>query len=81
MRRTMLIVVLVLAGSVSATKTTQRSASEDRRVDQCLRRHDWASGEVALKRAEIQHGHPNGLLRICRATDRADSMDAIARNR
>ena len=81
MRRTMLIVVLVLAGSVSATKAAQCSASEDRRVDQCLRRHDWPWGEVGLKRAEIQHGHPNGLLRICPTTDRADSMDAIARHR
>jgi hypothetical protein len=34
-------------------------------IDACLARHGWPYGYTALLHAEILHGHPNGLARIC----------------
>jgi hypothetical protein len=55
---------LVLAATCGGDAGASRSPSS---VDECLRAHGWPYGLVALRRAEIEHGHPNGLIRICHA--------------
>ncbi len=38
-------------------------------VDACLRAHGWPYGLLALQRAELRVGHPNGLIRTCGGRD------------
>jgi hypothetical protein len=70
MRRFILISLIVLgAFAVTAPVGASPTPSRTDRIDACLRAHGWPYGLVALQRAEILHGHPNGLIRICGGTD------------
>jgi hypothetical protein len=70
MRRIILISLIGLAGlAVTAPVGATQEQSATNRVDSCLRAHGWPYGLLALQRAEILHGHPNGLIRICGGTD------------
>jgi hypothetical protein len=64
MRRTILIglSLALLPGTATAA---HGASSHDHAVNVCLRHHGWPFGLLALERAELQHGHPNGLIRIC----------------
>ena len=70
MRRIILISLVGLGAFASSAPigATPTPSSTDR-IDACLRVHGWPYGLVALRRDEIRHGHPNGLLRICGGTD------------
>jgi hypothetical protein len=57
--------VFVLSGSTAATTQPPHQRESTNRIDACLRRHGWPYGYTALLGAEIRHGHPNGLVRIC----------------
>jgi len=70
MRRFILISLIGLgAWAVTAPVGATPSSSDTDRIDACLRAHGWPYGLGALQRAEIRHGHPNGLIRICGGTD------------
>jgi hypothetical protein len=70
MRRIILISLIGLAGlAVPALGGATPEPSPTDRVDSCLRDHGWPYGLRALQLAEIRHGHPNGLIRICGGTD------------
>lgn len=70
MRRIILISLIGLGGLAvtSPAGATPKPSATDR-VDSCLRAHGWPYGLLALQGAEIRHGHPNGLIRICGGTD------------
>jgi hypothetical protein len=70
MRRMILISLVGLAG-LAATAQVEATSKPTRadRIDACLRDHGWPYGLRALQIAEIRHGHPNGLIRICGGTD------------
>jgi hypothetical protein len=70
MRRVILISLIGLAGltMTASVEATPKSCPADR-IDECLRAHGWPYGLHALQIAEIRHGHPNGLIRICGGTD------------
>jgi hypothetical protein len=70
MRRTILISLIGLAALATAAsvEATPKPSPADR-IDACLRAHGWPYGLLALQIAEIRHGHPNGLIRICGGTD------------
>jgi hypothetical protein len=68
--------LVAIAAALVLTASTAASAAPahhdrhgTRRIDACLRRHGWPYGYVGLLRAEIRHGHPNGLVRICGGRD------------
>ena len=70
MRRMILISLVGVAGlaMTASVEATPKPCHTDR-IDACLRAHGWPYGLFALQRAEIRHGHPNGLIRICGGTD------------
>jgi len=65
MLRTILIAVTLILCSTGAVSASGHPATNQHRIDVCLRHHGWAWGYIALERAEIAHHHPNGLIRIC----------------
>jgi hypothetical protein len=65
MLRTILIAVTLILCSTSAVTASGHPATNQDRIDTCLRHHGWPWGSIALERAEIAHHHPNGLIRIC----------------
>jgi hypothetical protein len=70
MRRIILISLIGLGGlAVAAPGGATPKHSPTNRVDSCLREHGWPYGLRVLQIAEIRHGHPNGLIRICGGTD------------
>jgi hypothetical protein len=70
MRRIILGSLIGLAAlSVAAPVAATQQPSHTERVDSCLREHGWRYGLRALRAAELRHGHPNGLIRICGGTD------------
>jgi hypothetical protein len=70
MPRIILISLIGLGGLAAAAPIgATPEPSPTNRVDSCLRAHGWPYGLFALQRAEILHGHPNGLIRICGGTD------------
>jgi hypothetical protein len=70
MRRFILISLIGLgAFAVTAPVGATPTPSRADRIDACLRVHGWPYGLIALQRAEIRAGHPNGLVRICGGTD------------
>jgi hypothetical protein len=70
MRRIILICVIGLGGlAVTAPVGATPTPSPADRIDACLRAHGWSYGLLALQGAEIRHGHPNGLIRICGGTN------------
>jgi hypothetical protein len=70
MQRIILIstIGLVLLGATSPTGSAH-TASHTGRVNACLRAHGWPHGQLALQRAELRVGHPNGLIRTCGGKD------------
>lgn len=70
MRRIILISLIGVGGLVVTAQVEATSnPSPTHRIDACLRAHGWPYGLRALQIAEIRHGHPNGLIRICGGTD------------
>ena len=70
MRRIIVISLIGLGGlALAAPGGATPELSPTDRVDACLRNHGWPYGLRALQIAEIRHGHPNGLIRICGGTD------------
>ena len=70
MRRMILISLVGLAGLATATSVEATpKPSPTHSIDACLSAHGWPYGLRALQIAEIRHGHPNGLIRICGGTD------------
>ena len=71
MRRIILIsaVGLGLLAATTSIDAAQTASNHTSRVDACLAAHGWPNGLLALQRAELRAGHPNGLIQTCGGRD------------
>jgi hypothetical protein len=59
------VAAVVVLSCGAALATAGNRGERATHIDACLARHGWPYGYTALLHAEILHGHPNGLVRIC----------------
>ena len=71
MRRIILIsaVGLGLLAATTSIDAAQTASNHTSQVDACLAAHGWPNGLLALQRAELRTGHPNGLVQTCGGRD------------